>query len=394
MDKKLLALVVSLSITSTVQAETPSLQQMWQLIKDQQAQIEELKAKIKDNDIKTEATISAVEQFAVTPVKANKTTFGGYGEVHYNNLEQDNGSNTTDAIDFHRFVMFTGHQFTDKIRFFSELEVEHSIAGEGQVGEIELEQAYIEWDASESLSAKAGLFLMPIGILNETHEPDTFYGTERNNVEKNIIPATWWEAGGAVNGELSQGLSYDVAAHSGLYIAEGNHRPRDGRQKVGKAKADNMAFTGRLKYTAIPGLELAASLQYQTDVRQGEGASIDGTLFETHVAWQTDGFQMRALYAQWDFDDVLNATKEGASEQSGFYIEPSYKFNENLGVFARYSQWDNTAGAQTDSKITQLDLGINYWLHRNVVFKVDYQNQDAPNGNGYDGINMGVGYSF
>ncbi|MDA8786611.1 porin [Porticoccaceae bacterium] len=394
MNKKILALVVGMNLTATAQAETPTLEQMWQIIQNQQAEIAELKDQLKENEVITEATITAVEQIAFTPVTASKTTFGGYGEVHYNSLEQDDSSATKDAVDFHRYVMFTGHQFTDSIRFFSELELEHSVAGEGKVGEIELEQAYIEWDATDNLSAKAGLFLMPIGLLNETHEPNTFYGTERNNVEKNIIPATWWEAGAALKGQLSPGLSYDVAAHSGLYIAEGKYKPRDGRQKVGKAKADNMAFTGRLKYTAIPGLEVAASLQYQIDVRQGEGAAIDGTLFETHVAWQRDDFQLRALYARWDFDDVINATVDGASEQAGLYIEPSYKLNEKLGLFARYSQWDNSAAAAVDSQITQFDLGVNYWLHPNVVFKFDYQNQDAPGEAGYDGINMGVGYSF
>ena len=394
MNKKILALVVGMNLTATAQAETPTLEQMWQIIQNQQAEIAELKDQLKENEVITEATITAVEQIAFTPVTASKTTFGGYGEVHYNSLEQDDSSATKDAVDFHRYVMFTGHQFTDSIRFFSELELEHSVAGEGKVGEIELEQAYIEWDATDNLSAKAGLFLMPIGLLNETHEPNTFYGTERNNVEKNIIPATWWEAGAALKGQLNPGLSYDVAAHSGLYIAEGKYKPRDGRQKVGKAKADNMAFTGRLKYTAIPGLEVAASLQYQTDVRQGEGAAIDGTLFETHVAWQRDDFQLRALYARWDFDDVINATVDGASEQTGLYIEPSYKLNEKLGLFARYSQWDNSAAAAADSQITQFDLGVNYWLHPNVVFKFDYQNQDAPGEAGYDGINMGVGYSF
>ena len=394
MNKKILALVVGMNLTATAQAETPTLEQMWQIIQNQQAEIAELKDQLKENEVITEATITAVEQIAFTPVTARKTTFGGYGEVHYNSLEQDDSSATKDAVDFHRYVMFTGHQFTDSIRFFSELELEHSVAGEGKVVEIELEQAYIEWDATDNLSAKAGLFLMPIGLLNETHEPNTFYGTERNNVEKNIIPATWWEAGAALKGQLSPGLSYDVAAHSGLYIAEGKYKPRDGRQKVGKAKADNMAFTGRLKYTAIPGLEVAASLQYQIDVRQGEGAAIDGTLFETHVAWQRDDFQLRALYARWDFDDVINATVDGASEQAGLYIEPSYKLNEKLGLFARYSQWDNSAAAAVDSQITQFDLGVNYWLHPHVVFKFDYQNQDAPGEAGYDGINMGVGYSF
>ena len=394
MNKRILALMIGLNISVTAQAATPTLEEMWQMIQDQQAEIAELKSQLKETEVKTEATITAVEQFAVTPVATSKSTIGGYGEVHYNSLEKDDSSATKDAIDFHRFVMFTGHQFTDSIRFFSELEVEHSIAGDGKVGEIELEQAYIEWDAAENLSAKAGLFLIPVGIINETHEPNTFYGTERNNIEKNIIPATWWEAGAALNGEICPGLSYDVAAHSGLYIAEGKHKPRDGRQKVGKAKADNMAFTGRLKYTAIPGLEVATSLQFQTDVRQGEGVPIDGTLFETHIAWQRDDFQLRALYAQWDFDNAINATTEGADEQTGLYIEPSYKLTEKWGLFARYSQWDNTAGSSTDTEISQIDLGVNYWLHPQVVFKLDYQNQDAPGEQGYDGINMGVGYSF
>ena len=394
MYKKVLALVIGLNVTVVAQADTPSLEKMWEIIQDQQSEIKALKSQLTETEVRAEATITAVEQFTVNSPTASKTTFGGYGEVHYNNLETDDASSTKDAIDFHRFVMFTGHQFTDNIRFFSELEVEHSIAGEGKVGEIELEQAYIEWDATENLTAKAGLFLMPIGMINETHEPNTFYGTERNNVEKNIIPATWWEAGAAINGEITQGLSYDLAAHSGLFIAPGNHKPRDGRQKVGKAKADDMAFTGRLKYTAIPGLELAASMQHQADVRQGEGAAISGTLFETHVAWQSEDFQLRALYAQWDFDDAINDTKQGADEQSGFYIEPAYKLNEKLGLFARYSQWDNTAGSSADSEITQVDLGLNYWMHSNVVFKLDYQNQDAPGEKGYDGINMGVGYSF
>jgi len=405
MNKITLTLLVGINSIAIPQAfaETPTIEEMWRTIQVQQAEINQLKDQLADTEEKAEATVNAVESLSTAPVQAGKTTLGGYGELHYNNLESDNSTSSTDAVDFHRFVMFAGHQFSDKVRFFSELEIEHSIAGGGKgigqndskPGEVGLEQAYIEWDLAANQTAKAGLFLLPVGIINETHEPNTFYGTERNNVEKHIIPATWWEAGAAMSGELRQGLSYDMAAHSGLYMAEGNHKPRDGRQKVGKAKADDLAFTGRLKYTAIPGLELAATLQYQSDVRQDEGAAaIDGTLFETHIAWQQDQFQLRALYAQWAFDKAINATKEGADTQKGLYLEPSYRINDKIGVFARYSQWDNTAGSATDSETTQFDLGINYWLHPNVVFKLDYQNQHAAGGTGPDGINIGVGYSY
>lgn len=401
MKKHLLATFIGLNMTAAAQAATPTMEEMWQLIQQQQSEIAELKQQLNNNDariteteVAAEATISAVEQFTLSPVALSKTTFGGYGELHYNSLERDNASASKDEIDFHRFVMFTGHQFSDDVRFFSELEVEHSIAGDGQVGEIELEQAYIEWDFAGQQRAKAGLFLLPIGIINETHEPETFYGTERNNVEKNIIPATWWEGGAAISGEISEGLFYDLALHSGLFLDSGEYKPRDGRQKVGKARADDMAFTGRLKYTAIPGLELAASVQVQSDMHQGVGDEIGGTLFETHIAWQRDAFQLRALYAQWDFDNAINSIAAGANDQTGFYIEPSYRVNEKLGLFARYSEYDNLAGNSNDTAVEQFDLGLNYWLHPNVVFKMDYQNQDAPGETGYDGINLGVGYSF
>ena len=401
MKKQLLAAFIGLNITAVAQAATPSAEEMWEIIQQQQEQISTLKEQLSNNDsrlseteIIAEATISAVEQISLAPAASSKTTLGGYGEVHYNNLKKDDGSGDKNEVDFHRFVLFTSHQFTDSIRFFSELEVEHSIAGDGQVGEVELEQAFIEWDISANQSAKAGLFLMPIGIINETHEPNTFYGTERNNVEKYIIPATWWEAGAALNGELAQGLSYDIAAHSGLFMDDGEYKPRDGRQKVGKAKADDMAFTGRLKYTAIPGLELATSVQRQNDVRQGEGEGISGTLIETHLAWQKNDFQLRALYAAWDFDTAINDIKQGADEQTGFYIEPSYKLTDKIGVFARFSEYDNTAGSSVDSAVEQFDIGINYWLHPNVVFKMDYQDQDNNSGTGSDGFNIGVGFSY
>ena len=401
MKKQLLATIIGLNITAVAQAATPSLEEMWQVIQQQQSEIAALKQQLRDNDTRlqeteviAEATISAVEQIAMAPAATSKTTFGGYGELHYNSLDRDDSQASKDEIDFHRFVMFTGHQFSENVRFFSELEVEHSIAGEGKAGEIELEQAYIEWDLAGQHRAKAGLFILPVGIINETHEPNTFYGTERNNVEKNIIPATWWEGGAALNGEISPGLFYDIAVPSGLYLAAGEYKPRDGRQKVGKAKADDMAFTGRLKYTAIPGLEIAASVQVQQDVHQGEGEAIGGTLFETHMAWQRDDFQLRALYAQWDFDSAINNIALGADEQSGFYIEPSYRISEKLGLFARYSEYDNLAGSAVDTAVEQFDIGLNYWLHPNVVFKMDYQNQDTPSKTGYDGFNMGVGYSF
>jgi hypothetical protein len=285
--------------TASGQEAQPTLEEMWAVIQQQQAQIEALQAelaetregveatndKVAESAARIEATGDFVETLAVADMAPSKTSIGGYGELHYNNISADAGD--TEEIDFHRFVLFFGHEFTDRIRFFSEFELEHSLAGDGKPGEVELEQAYVEYGLSDDLYARTGLFLIPVGILNETHEPPTFYGVERNDVENIIIPSTWWEAGAALRGNFDNGLSWDASVHSGLAMPTSGgsaFRVRSGRQKVAEALASDMAATLRLRYTGIAGLELAASYQYQSDPSQVAGDGLDsGQLFAAHA---------------------------------------------------------------------------------------------------------------
>ncbi|MCW8196191.1 porin [Proteobacteria bacterium 005FR1] len=403
-----LGLTGALPLTALAQT-TPSVEEMWRIIQKQQEEIRELKSeldeaetKIEETDVKVTATADTVEQvISVESAQGRDTVIGGYGELHYNNLDNDlAGGDDKDMIDLHRFVIFLNHSFTDDVRFFSELEVEHSLAGDGKPGEVEVEQAYLEWDFAESHRAKAGLFLVPVGILNETHEPDTFFGVERNNVESKIIPSTWWEGGLGTSGELAPGWGYDLAFHSGLYMKDGKvGNVRSARQKVAEAKADDYATTGRIRYTGLPGLEVGLTLQLQNDVLQGENiqgvSSIEGLLLETHVAYQNGPFLLRALYAQWDFDDEIEELTPGADKQKGWYVEPGYRISPQWGVFARYSLWDTEAGGNGDSEYNETNVGVNYWLTENAVLKADYQVQDAPSGaSEFDGFNLGVGWSF
>jgi len=322
----------------------------------------------------------------VTSAATAETTIGGYGELHYNNLSSDTSEKK--EFDFHRFVLFFGHDFNDKIRFFSEVELEHALVkdtddGSGP-GELELEQAYIEMDLDSSSILKAGIFLIPVGMINDTHEPPAFYGVERNPVEKNIIPATWWEAGAMYSAYMSNGVSYDLAIHSGLNSATGSIR--SGREKVAEAAGDSLAYTARVKYTGVPGLEVAGTVQLQDDMSQGTAANAVGaTLLEVHAKYTTGAITVSALHATWDVD-----VDTAAQTQTGSTLEASYKINSNWGVFARQNNWTNDDGA-TDKE--QTDFGFNYWPHEDVVFKADYQMQNDDAGD-MDGFNLGVGYQF
>jgi hypothetical protein len=399
-----------LPLTVSAADEAPTIEELWTIIQKQQAEIEALKSQQQDTakqaaeaDEKAEAAVVAVEDSSSGKSSqsswADRTTIGGYGELHYNNINND-GIDDKNEIDFHRFVLFFGHEFTDKLRFFSELELEHALAGDGKNGELELEQAYIEYDIRDNLQTKGGVFLMPVGILNETHEPTTFYGVERNDVESIIVPSTWWEAGAALNGYFDNGISWDLALTSGLAIPTTGDNAfvvRSGRQKVSEAIANDFAYTGRLKYTGIQGLELAGTLNYQSDASQEPGDGLgSGLLLETHAIYQNGPFQLRALYAGWDFEGSAVKAAD-ANRQHGWYIEPSIRPWQQVGFYARYEDLD---GARTRDKFKQWEIGANYWPHEDVVLKVDYRDRNVDTVDidaksvDFTAFDLGIGYQF
>jgi hypothetical protein len=392
MKKTLIASVIATLLTSNAAIASEETTELRKVITQQQEVLKSLEQRLNETEKKLEATADQVEVVAESDggMFAN-TTIGGYGELHYNNYEDQDAK-----IDFHRFVLFFGHEFSDSIRFFSEFELEHSLSGDGKPGEVELEQAYVEVDINEGLSSKVGLFLIPVGIINETHEPPTFYGVERNGVEKNIIPATWWEAGLSFNYKPVGGVSLDGAVTSGLEVGD-DFKIRNGRQKVAKATAENLAYTGRVKYTAITGLELAATVQYQTDITQGGSNfdapvdTADATLLEAHAVYQVNDFTVRALYARWDINGD-EAKALGRDEQTGWYLEPSYKVSEKVGVFARYAEYDNNAGNSDSTTVESTSVGVSYFLHEDVVLKADYE--DLGGSKDSKGFNLGFGYQF
>ena len=405
-SRVLIGVAMSSLCVSVTYAETPDTEKMWEIIQQQQKMIDQLQQKLEATEQKVMVTEQKVEETAEEIEAAaeaievaqasgsaqsfiDKTSVGGYGELHYNSKDGD------DSIDFHRFVLYFGHEFNDNIRFFSELELEHAFLSDSgsSNGEVELEQAWIEMDINDSHRIRAGIDVLPIGIINLTHEPNTFYGVERNEVEKRIIPATWWEAGVSLNGELAPGWNYNVVLHSGLSTTSSI---RSGRQKVAKANADHPATTASLRYTGIPGLEVGGAFNYQSDITAGATtASNSATLFEGHVDWKhNSGFAVRALYTQWDLDTQLSIA--GDNTQNGYYIEPAYRFPLSFilgefGVFARWSELDYGDTKEEE----RIGVGFNYWPVAEVAFKFDYTNVDDTDANTTtNSFNLGLGYQF
>ena len=143
-------------------------------------------------------------------------------DFHFNKREFEDG-----RLDFHRFVLLITHRFSDRIRFVSELELEHALVeGLEEAGELELEQAYVDFLLSRRFNVRAGMMLVPVGIINERHEPPVYYGVERPFVDTVIVPTTWFEVGAGVHGELGRGWRYRAYVMSPLNAREFSRRGR------------------------------------------------------------------------------------------------------------------------------------------------------------------------
>ena len=176
----------------------------------------------------------------------------------------------------------------------------------------------------------------------------------------------------------ANGLSWDVAVHSGLNTTTS---VRSGRQNVGNAVAETLAYTGRIKYTGLAGLTLSASWNQQEDMDQVAGGLGAASLLEAHVIYHVADLKLTALFAQWTIENGLDT--------QGSIVEASYRVSPTWGVFARQNIWDDTGAGDK----TQYDIGANYWPHEDVVLKLDVQQQNGLAGN-QDGYNLGMGYQF
>ncbi len=355
-----------------------------------------------------------------------RTSVGGYAEINYNNYKDDS---RPDEFDVQRIILFLGHRFNDRTRMYSEIEFEHGFVegGNKDSGEVAIEQAYVQHRLTEDGSANllAGLVLLPIGFLNEYHEPPVFYGVERNEVETRIIPTTWREIGFALRGNVANGLEYNAGISTtpdaSLYT-NASAGFREMRANASRVTANEFGYYAGLNYRGVPGLVVGGSVWTGNTAQDGQGkgsnaAALKGvdanlTTWDLHARYAVAGWDLRALYAQGTLGDTeaINASaglapgSNDAAPESfyGWYFEAAYRFSlkrdMKLAPFVRYSEYNTQESVAPGFTIDPLNdeqvvtAGANFYVHPQVVFKVDYQ--DYQTDNTKDRFDVGIGWMF
>ncbi|MDJ0848487.1 MAG: hypothetical protein QNK04_08925 [Myxococcota bacterium] len=355
-------------------------------------------------------------------------SIGGYGEAFYKNYVDDetrvrtgqfsesfSTARENNEMDFLRAIVYVGYKFTDNIVFNSEIEIEHA-------DEIFLEFAQLDFFWQDWMNFRTGLMLLPVGWINEIHEPPFFYGVNRPDVERFIIPTTWRENGFGVFGSIGEYVQYRIYGVNGLDGSEfGTQGIRGGRQKGSQALADDLAVVGRVDFTPTPGVIVGGSFYVGNSGQdqEGEGGKLPGsrtTLFDVHAQWKWQGLHLRGLFTMLFIDDAarlssaINGGPPGfsiAETMLGGYAEVAYDVlqwfdqgERTLEPYYRFeyydTQWEVPSGFSRDKtkEIVSHTVGVQYEPIPNVVLKADYRARKPNDGRIADEWNMGIGYVF
>ena len=337
---------------------------------------------------------------------------GGYGQIDFNLPSRDGKIHKNGKLDVHRLITFFGYNFNERTSFVSEVEFEH-------VKEVYVEQAFLDYKIKDNLSVNAGLMLIPMGIQNLFHEPPTFNGVERTNVDKYIVPTTWREIGIGLTGRsIENSLNYQVLmvngfnGYDGTGVFSGKSGLRSGRQKGAESYITFPDFAGRVSYYGLPGLNLglsgyvgdSESKAYDELNLEDDGAvvSADSTIIGIQMVgidarYQDGALQLKGQYilASLSNTDQYNSFtgKDLGSKMTGYYAELGYNLLENRNAtneligFARYENYNTHAEVETGTTLeeaynrTEITLGIGFKVAAGAMFKADYQilsNASAP----------------
>ncbi len=332
----------------------------------------------------------------------SKLSIGGYAQIDYNQpLSSDVHQNG--KMDIHRLVMLFAYRFNDRTQFVTEVEYEH-------VKEVYVEQAFLNYRINPWLNFRGGLLLIPMGIINEYHEPATYNGVERPNLDSKIVPSTWREIGAGFTGNVQNlNLKYQLYVVNGFKsyddggILRGSDAFRKGRQKGAESILTHPNLSAKIDYYGVPGLKLGLSGYFgETQTSLYDGIAKDDSALEARADSSVVGMNMVGLDGRysidgWVFRGQLNYAslsntnqynaftgKDVGSELFGYYLEAGYdllngqKTEQKLVPFVRYEKYNTHKAVDGIEKNlaydrTDITAGIGWWLAQGAVLKADMQ---------------------
>ena len=412
-------------------------------------------------------TLSAQE--AVSPMQKflGRLTVGGYGEValtrnfysdnvyRYSNPEAHRGKQHG-RFDIPHAVIYIGYDFGKGWSMQTEVEFEHLGTGSAverefeeageweaeieQGGEVELEQFWIQKSFFPELNVRAGHIVVPVGGLNNAHEPLNFFTVYRPEGEYTILPSTWHDTGISVWGDVPLGkkgasMRYEAQVLAGLdammfsrdkFIHNGAHSAFE--FKV----ANNYGGAFRLDFLPVEGLRLglsgfAGNTVNNTYPREqlSEQYNVKGTLLvgAFDMQYKGHGVIVRANADYGHLSDAATVSKLKARRSGGdspyssapvataaaaagceagldiFHFIPRLRGTQAFYLFGRYEYYDSYIPAAGDAggfdftSRHRVVAGINYFPIPQIAVKAEYAHRFLRRDfNPEPSVSLGIAY--
>jgi hypothetical protein len=410
--------------------QAATVQQQGAQIQQQAAQAKQDMQAVQD----TQAAVAAATAATQRTGWAASTTVSAYGEIGYSRPSKDVADSFTDV---QRAVIGMQHRFDERTKMVAEWEWEHAITSADDAGESEVEQLWVEREFDNGVRGRAGLFLMPVGLLNQNHEPTAYYGVFRPDTDTKIIPSTWREAGLGATGDLGNGLNWDVAVTTAPNLADWDPSSTEGRDRgplqsihgEGQfAISRTFGGVGALNWRGVPGLWLGGSVVYDNIGQSQPGFAGNGAkllLLDAHARYQVGNLDVAGEIVRGTISntEALNESFFASNIPDptyvphlfyGGYAQAAYKVwsssDYSLWPFVRYEIYNTAAGfgslpasaggvKQPDEHV--LTIGANFNIGEGIVLKADYRDyrvnklpDPEEHFNLGNSLNLGVGFSF
>jgi len=402
----LLGAALSADELSDLKAQIAELQEKTDALIDETS---DLKTGFNYTTVDTDASVNGMGP-AASKVYYSKSplSIGGYGEMYWSSPDKDGAAGDA-YTDLYRFVPYIGYKFTDSIVLNTEIEFEHG--GE----EVSVEFMYLDFLFSSAFNLQVGHLLVPMGLVNQRHEPTLFNTVQRPDVEQYLIPSTWHETGVLAYGNIGDtGLSYSGGVINALALDNDNNMPgsvtkqwiksgRVGGEEEGPMQ--RVAFVGRLDYTGLTGLLIGTSAYYGA-ATQGRPSGVDAFIYDIHGQYEFAGFKLKGLYTATRVSNAEKIFAEAADGAEGYYVNAEYNVlaalptTKKLPVFVQYEHYDPVSsvagGVRPDLEQTNTTVGLNFFPYEQVVLKADYAMADYHDAalEDYNTFSVAMGFIF
>lgn len=390
-------------------------------------------------------------------------SIGAYGEVKFGARQNPSaGGQWQNGFDLHRMVLLPTYAITPNIIFNAEIEFEHGGSAfdtdDKRHGTAEIEQIWVDFKIIDQFNIRSpGVDLVPIGYINQHHEPTQFYSVNRPQLYNGLIPSTWMVPAASAYGRIADGVSYQFQVSSSIedfgdsfdkrtdantvaaggYVAgiTGASGLGSSRPVIGDFRqlSNTMAYAGKLDFSPpfVPGLAWSVSSYYTPNVTPRGAYSDTGmalgkssmTMFDGEFRYRVPntGFEFRGEYVHVSFGNPANLRANNDTDPTNNVGKTMFGYSGEIAYHIAMgtilgSEWEavpfynytyqnlQTSGfAGTDLNAPTgagqahfHTMGVAIFPSPKLVLKATYQKvkSNDPAGANADSILGGVGFFF